>query len=105
MTSTAAKGFFLLGLSILGAVMVLGIYQVPQPWRGWLVAWLLFVATAGVFILRVIRHLYEFKSLTLERRQAALNRAEDRPRDRNRRPEPLRVVRTQSAGAGRHVVR
>ncbi|MBC7234364.1 MAG: hypothetical protein H5T69_00870 [Chloroflexi bacterium] len=108
MSSSAAKGIFFINLSILGAVIVLAVYQVPQPWRGYLVAWLLFMATVGAFVLRIICHHYAYKSLELQERGERLAvqpkgvRAKE---DLRARSAKLRVVRRETAGAGRHIVR
>ncbi len=101
------KGVFLLALVILAAVLVLTVYQVPQPWRGILVGWLVFVATAGVFALRLLGHYYQYKSLQLTTRQSAPGdpgpRAGRRPRKGH---EPsLKVVVSNAGGNGRHVLR
>jgi hypothetical protein len=106
----SGKGIFFFGLAIVGVIIVLGVYQVPQPWRGVLVAWLLFMGTGGVFILRVIRHLVAYKSLKLEQATAQGRWRSTRNRRRSvfhsrPRQESLRIVRTRAAGAGRHVVR
>jgi hypothetical protein len=106
----SGKGIFLFGLAIVGAIIVLGVYQVPQPWRGVLVVWLLFMGTGGIFILRVIRHLVAYKSLKLEQATAQGRWRTTRSRRRSvfqsrPRQESLRIVHTRAAGAGRHVVR
>ena len=107
-TTSSGKGVFFLSLAIAGVIIVLGVYQVPQPWRGVLVAWLLFMGTGGVFVLRVIRHLIAYKSLKLEHSATQARYAGGRRREASRsrpRQESLRVVRTDAMGAGRHVVR
>ena len=107
-SSSSGKGIFFVSLTIVGVIIVLGVYQVPQPWRGLLVAWLLFMGTGGVFILRVVRHLLAYKSLLVEHNATQGRYAQGRRRDRSRRPprqESLRVVRTETMGTGRYVVR
>jgi hypothetical protein len=107
-SGSSGKGIFLVSLTIVGVIIVLGVYQVPQPWRGLLVAWLLFMGTGGVFVLRVVRHLLAYKSLLIEHSATQGRYAQGRRRDRSRsrpRKESLRVVRTDTMGTGRYVVR
>jgi len=105
MARSLARGVFLALLTVVVAFLVLAVYQVPQPWRGALVAWLLFAGTAGLFILRIIRHYYAYKTLQLTTRQPA------RPTpQRARKPsavslDKLNVVLSDSVGSGRHTIR
>ena len=105
MSDSAAKGVFLVNMTILAIIVVLAVYQVPQPWRGYVVAWLLFMATAGLFALRVIRHHYAFKSLELQERGPSAPRRDERGERRRERPTGLRVVRSATVGNGRTVLR
>ncbi|MFP3895239.1 MAG: hypothetical protein ACLFV5_00155 [Anaerolineales bacterium] len=103
----AIKGLFLMNLSIVGIVLALAIYQVPQPWRGILVAWLLFLAPAGTFALRLLRHHYQYRKLRLEqdpkgRLRAAKGKAkEKRSLDTDGK---LKVVHAEGGGRGRHTI-
>jgi len=104
--SYLAKGTFLMMLAVIGVILTLGIYQVPQPWRGLLVGWLLFMASAGTFILRLVRHHYQYKSLQLTTRRTV----EKPPVKRARKLEParldsLKVVMSESGGGGRRTIR
>jgi hypothetical protein len=102
---TIAKGAFLVNLTLGGAILALVIYQVPQPWRGALVAWLLFMGTLGILILRFIKHHYAYKSLELSRRPTP-PKAARREAARSVRPAgELKVVRSESATGGRFTVR
>jgi hypothetical protein len=104
---SAAKGLFLAGLAIVATALVLIIYQVPQPWRGILVGWVLFLATGGWFILRFAKHLFEYKALRLSARQSERNIAmPHRNRAlRNTNVGRLKVVVSDTATRGRHIIR
>jgi len=102
-----AKGAFMTGLAIVAAVVVLAVYQVPQPWRGALVGWLLFMATGGFLALRLAKHLCDYKALQLNARQAPRPAASPR---RSRRPnyprtDSLKVVLSDTVGSGRRIIR
>lgn len=106
MSGSMAKGLFFVNLSVLGAIAVLAIYQVPQPWRGILVGWLLFLASVGWFALRLIKHHYEYKSLQLKTRGSVRDLPTRKSRKaRHERADSLQVVRTNAIGKGRHVIR
>jgi len=64
------KAIFFICLTALSALLTVGLYQVPQPWRGILVGWLLFVVTLGAMILRLARHYFAYKSLQLTTQRA-----------------------------------
>ncbi|MEA3408415.1 MAG: hypothetical protein U9R48_10125 [Chloroflexota bacterium] len=100
---STVKGLFLMNLGIVGILLALAVYQVPQPWRGILVAWLLFLASAGTFVLRLLAHHYQYRKLKLERekkaRQGTHKRREQRRLNINR---ELNVV--HSSGGGRHTI-
>ena len=101
MEHRGAKGLFLLSLAVVGGVLAYLLSQVPQPWRGILVAWLLLVLTIGALVLRLVRHHYEYLALRLTlgsqpRRARHVTRAQKR-----RRTQDLRVV----SGAPRHDAR
>ncbi len=65
MSRALSRAMFLMLWAFVAFLIVAGVYQVPQPWRGILVAWLLFGCTLGLMILRVVRHHYAYKSLQL----------------------------------------
>ena len=71
MARHVARGIFLALLALAAGFLVLAVYQVPQPWRGVLVAWLLFSGTGGLLILRIVRHYYAYKTLQLTTKQPA----------------------------------
>jgi|YNPBryantNP2012_1023418.scaffolds.fasta_scaffold92186_1 hypothetical protein len=103
-----AKGAFMTALAIVAVVLVLAIYQVPQPWRGILVGWVLFLATAGLFILRLAKHVCDYKALQWNARQ--LPRREFPPRQSRRsnhanKSDSLKVVFSDTVGSGRRVIR
>lgn len=97
-----AKGIFFFNLSLLGGVLVVGVYQVPQPWRGIVVVWLVFALTVGAFVLRLLRHHYEYKALQLSK---GTPNPPARSKRRRRKPKPqgLQIVLSERAG-GRQVL-
>ncbi|MBN1400776.1 MAG: hypothetical protein JXA74_08055 [Anaerolineae bacterium] len=104
MNGSAARGIFLVNLAVLGSILAFAVYQVPQPWRGVLVGWLLFLVTVGALVLRVLKHHYAYKTLQLTTKQPL-----PRGRAPRRRATPdapsLKVIRSDSFGAGRSVIR
>lgn len=105
MSNESGKGLFLLSVTALGVILVLAVYQIPQPWRGILVAFLAFMLTFGTFALRVIRHICEYKSLQLTTRQPLAQAGRSRSSTRRRRKRTgLDVISPGSAGGGRRVV-
>ncbi len=106
MAQSGGRGVFLFGLAVFAAVLVLAVYQVPQPWRGILVGWLLFMATAGILILRLVSHYYQYKSLQLSK-QRSTDTVATRPNRKPRRTDAdaLKVVYSNAAGNGRRIIR
>jgi hypothetical protein len=107
MNTPSPKAWFLILLSVAALALLLVVYQVPQPWRGYLVAWLLFMATAGTFVLRLVQHHYHYKALQLTSKQ---NGHSVPPPPRRPKPGPpptgaLKVVYSEQAGSGRHIIR
>jgi hypothetical protein len=100
-----AKGVFLVNLTVAGAILALIIYQVPQPWRGALVAWLLFMSTLGFLILRFVKHHYDYKSLELSRKPTPPRGARRSAARSKSSAGELKVVRSEGATGGRFVVR
>lgn len=106
--SNASRPVFFALLLIVALVLLLAVYQVPQPWRGYLVGWLLFASSIGLFVLRVISHHYHYRGLQLTARQQtppptrhpATTRRATAPR-----PDAMRVVYAENAGKGRHTIR
>jgi hypothetical protein len=103
--SASGRGLYLLVLTLGAGVLTLGVYEVPQPWRGWLIGWLLFMCTLGVLILRFLRHYYQYKMVQLARREAnganrPLRRARPTPRVEN-----LEVVLLDGGKGGRYILR
>jgi len=107
MESSRAKGIFFVNLSILGAVLVLGIYQIPQPWRGALVAWLLVVTSVGVFALKLAKHHYQYKSDMLKAGQSGRSRHSKRSTQNVRQGTrgDLQIVQSSQEGRGRFTIR
>ena len=98
----SGRGLFLWGLTMGAGVLGVGVYQVPQPWRGWLIAWLLFFFTLGLLILRFVRHYYQYKMAQLSQQGAAPPPRQVRPAPR---VENLKVVVLDKAKGGRFVLR
>ncbi|HHX42470.1 MAG TPA: hypothetical protein GX714_00565 [Chloroflexi bacterium] len=94
--------FFLLVVAI-GAVVVLAIAQVPQPWRGVLVAWLIVGGSVGYVAVRLVQsyHVYRTMTTPVQRRPPT---GHARPRARTRRTESLQVVISQAGANGRRTI-
>ena len=104
MSGTGAASTFFLSLSVLATVVALAVHQVPQPWRGVLVGWLLFLSTIGSLALRVVRHHYEFRALQQQREKATPRRETRRSRRPRRRTHALKVEKPASRAGRRTIV-
>jgi hypothetical protein len=102
---SGGRGVFLIGLTVFSAVVTLAAYQVPQPWRGFLIGWLLFVATVGVIAARLIGHYLQWKSIQLQSRQGTAARTAVRSPRTGRTGSRLKVVVSDTLGNGRHTIR
>ena len=104
MKRSAGRGFFLANVAIIGVVLTLAMAQVPQPWRGYLVVWLLLSATAGTIGLRITRHHRSKPS----HGTAEVRHAPERARRARRRPSSagsrLRIVHRPVGEGRRHVI-
>jgi hypothetical protein len=87
-----------------GVLLALGVYQVPQPWRGVLVAWLFVCGTLGWLVMRLVKHHYEFKALQQRPGSRRTRRAAPAASPAPPRFEGLKVVRSNEAG-GRYTIR
>ncbi len=54
MQNTGRSLFAVMALAA-GVLLALAVFQVPQPWRAILVAWLLVCATLGTLVVRLVR--------------------------------------------------
>lgn len=81
------KAAFLGGLAIAGAVLLAAVWQVPQPWRAGLVAWLLIAASAGTLVVKVMQARYAYKTAQLTAK----------PRVETARPQRVRAPRRAGA--------
>jgi uncharacterized membrane protein len=103
--SASGRGLFLWAVTVGAGILAVGVYQVPQPWRGWLIGWLLFMFTLGILVLRFVRHYYQYKmvQLTQQGSNAAnqpLRHAKPVPRVEN-----LKIVVLENTKGGRHILR
>jgi len=103
--ASSGRGIFLWVLTVCAGALGMGVYQVPQPWRGWLIGWLLFVVTVGVLVLRFLRHYYQYKTAQLLRQGMNAPRPATRPAPPAPRVEDLKVVLLESNKGGRYVLR
>jgi len=102
---STVKSLFLMNLSVVGVILALGVYQVPQPWRGMLVA-LLFVGLAvGFFVLRVMAYRQDRESgAGGRRRQQKRSLPKKRARRSRQSRSRLDIVRLDDQAQGRHTV-
>ena len=105
MESSGAKRLFLSSLTVVAVILALSVYQVPQPWRGLLIGWLLLFLTLGSLIMRLVRHYFEYKALKLTARGGAAQRQDPKPRRAAHSPRKLDVISGHSGSAGRLTVR
>lgn len=105
MDGSGAKRFFLASLAVVAVILAVGVYQVPQPWRGLLVSWLLLFITLGSLVMRLIRHYFEYKALQLTSRGAHVPRPAPAPRREAHSKHKLDVITTPSGRGGRSTVR
>lgn len=91
-------------LSLAAGIMISwAVYQVPQPWRAILVAWLFVCATLGSLVVRLFKHHYDYKAK--QGRRAVTRAARPAPAPpRARRFEGLEVVMS-SDGGRRYTIR
>jgi len=61
-------GWWLAMVTIGAIILAVGVYQVPQPWRGYLIGWLLFMFTLGLLLLRFFGHYFQYKMAKLSLR-------------------------------------
>lgn len=107
MSRGLARGAFLTILGLLATVLVLAVREIPQPWRGVIVGWLLLMGSLGLLVLRFVTHYLRYKSLQLTTRQPA------RPAPPVRRVPPaqsapvgeLKVISSNEGSQGRHTIR
>lgn len=91
------RGLFAAMALTAGVLLALAVFQVPQPWRAILVAWLLVCATLGTLVVRLVRHHYEYKAQQQRRGGARPARAarQEPPAPRF---EGLKVVMSSEGG-------
>ncbi len=96
-----SRNTFLLFVAAVGAALVLAVAQVPQPWRGVLVAWLIFGGSVGYVAVRLAHSYYVYRAApTASRRPAPRPSAETaRPRAAS-----LKVVVSRAAANGRRTI-
>ena len=106
MSRVAGRTLFLVLVGLFATVVVLGVREVPQPLRGYLVGWLLFAGSLGAFVLRFLRHYFRYKTEQLRLRpRGARTEPAQRRRPSRRQVPPIEVVFSKSGGMGRHTIR
>lgn len=98
-----SRNTFLLLTAAVGAALVLAVAQVPQPWRGVLVAWLLFGGSVGYVAVRLAHSYHVYRATPASYRQ--------RSTEARRRPDPvppraasLKVVVSHTVANGRRTI-
>lgn len=96
-----SRNTFLLLVAAVGGVLVLAVAQVPQPWRGVLVAWLIFGGSVGYVAVRLAHSYHVYRAAP-----TAGHRPTPRPRPEAppRRPESLKVVVSRASANGRRTI-
>ena len=106
MDRNLARGLFLVGIVIMASLLVLMLYQVPQPWRGILICWLLFLSTGGAFILRILRHYAQIRATRASRPTAEPPVRQPTPSKGRPAMSSLRVITSDAVrGEGRFTIR
>ncbi len=67
MQQGSGRGLFFVMALVAGVLLAVAVFQVPQPWRAILVAWILICVTLGALVVRLVRHHYEYKALQQKR--------------------------------------
>ena len=101
--TSGALGFFL-NVGLIAVFVTLGVYQVPQPWRGVLVALLLVGLTVGFFVLRVVGNHQNHEGSAGGRRRPPQRSLPKRQSQGSRSSTQLDVVRLNDRAQGRHTV-
>ena len=97
---------YVIALAAIGVILAAVIFQVDQPIRGYVVAFLLVSLTAGSFVLRLVGHLYEYKVMRL-----SMSGGEPPGKRRQHRERPasslnhLRVIHASRGKHRRNVIR
>jgi len=99
-----AKGVFLTVVAALAVALALAVNQVPQPWRGMVIIWLLVGAPLLFFVLRVLKHAAHIKLINARPNAEPRTRTVKEPRTRQS-LDNLRIVISDSAGNGRFTIR
>ena len=95
---------FLALAAAVGIAVVLAVAQVPAPWRGALVAWLIFWVTFGSLAIRLVRGYRAYTSAPTRRRPAATPTRGHRTGAPSRPVSSLNVVVSKAGANGRHTV-
>lgn len=62
---SSGRGLFLGGITIFAIALVVVIWQVQQPWRGYVVGALLIMLLPSLVLLRFLRHWYHYREFKL----------------------------------------
>lgn len=102
MTHATARWRFLILIAAIGAVLVLAVAQVPQPWRGILVTWLIVGGSVGYLAVRLTRHYHTYMVAPQVRRprDTRLPRPQEAPPPR---AESLKIVVSSTANGRRTI--
>ena len=95
----------LAGAVVVAALVMLALFQVPQPWRGFLIGWVILLGSLGILVLHFVKHYFEYKAVKLKTKpspQKPAREARRSPRARAR--DDLRVILSDTAGTGRHTI-
>jgi len=102
-TRTTARWRFLMLVAAMGAVMVVAVAQVSQPWRGILVAWLIFGGSVGYLTVRLTRHYHAYMVIPPMRKPHP-TRALRLPEEAPHRAESLKIIVSKTADTGRRTI-
>ncbi len=107
MGRTSGSWAFFLNTGLIAVLLALAVYQVPQPWRGFLVGLLFIGLLVGFFALQVLRYQQGRRGAmpNKKRSQESRRRLEQRTERRAQRPARLEIVRLDEGSSGRHTIR
>lgn len=107
MGRTSGAWVFFLNTGLIAVLLALAVYQVPQPWRGFLVGLLFIGLLIGFFALQALRYQQGRRGATPNRKRSQESRRhlEQRTERRAQRAARLEIVRLDEGSSGRHTIR